>query len=118
MNTDPYLPTSALQELLAWLKGEQEGIARARRGGFLPRNRLGNLKSDVQRKLNNPPFVGARGTPADTQELVEASHRHLGRGLPEELDRFIGAVERVLERRGAKSPEAAEGAAARRGSSP
>ena len=112
MKADPYLPTTALQELLAWLKGEQEEIARARRGGFLQRNRLGSLKNDIQQKLNNPPFVGARGTPADIQELVEASHRHFMRGAPEELDRFIGSVERVLERRGAKSPKVAEGAAA------
>ena len=114
MTVAPRPLTSAMRTLLDHLKGERERIAKTRRGGFLPRGAIAEIKRRVWVTCSHPHFVdsGGRAYP-DTRDIVEANIRYMNqRGDPQELDRLIREIEKIVERRSAAALAAASGRAA------
>ena len=108
MSTQATLVRAGLRRLLEYLRGEQAQIAELRRGGFSRPSAMAEIKQHVWRTCNRPPFVDPNGRPyPDTQAVIDANINYMNqRGEPEELDRLIGAVEKIAARR---SPDAGAG---------
>ena len=105
---------SAIGKLLDYLKREQERLAATRRGGLLPQGAIAEIKQHVWLTCNRPPFIDSSGRACpDTQDIVEANRRYMNqRGDPQELDRLIREVEKIVRRRPATPPAVADGLAA------
>lgn len=108
MSTQATLVRAGLRRLLEYLRGEQAQIAELRRGGFSRPSAIPEIKQRVWLTCNRPPFVDPNGRPyPDVQAVIDANIHYMNRrGEPEELDRLIGAVERIAAR---NSPGAREG---------
>ena len=107
-------PTSAMRGLLRHLKRERERVVQMRRGGFFPSDAMRQIKQHVWVTCSHPPFVDSGGGPyPDTQAIIDANSRYMNqRGDPQELDRMIRAVEKIVQRRADAAPPAADEQAA------
>ena len=85
---------------MEYLKGEQAQIAALRRGGFSRLDAMAEIKQRVWLTCNRPPFVDFQGRPyPDAQAVIDANINYMNRrSEPEELDRLIGAVEKIAAR--------------------
>ena len=108
MSTQATLVRAGLRRLLDYLKGEQAQIAELRRSGFSRPDAMAEIKQRVWLTCNHPPFVDFQGRPyPGAQAVIDANINYMNqRGEPEELDRLIGAVEKIAARR---SPGAGAG---------
>ena len=101
MSTHTTLARAGLRRLLDYLKGEQARIAELRRGGFWRPDAMTEIKQHVWRACNRPPLIDSHARPyPDVQAVIDANIRYMDRrGDPEELDRLIGEVEKIVSRR-------------------
>ena len=100
MSTKATLVRAGLRRLLDCLKGEQAQIDELRRGGFSRPSATPEIKQQVWLMCNRPPFIDPNGRPyPDAQAVIDANIDYMNRrGDPEELDRLIGAVEKIAAR--------------------
>ena len=101
MSTHTTLARAEIRRLLDYLKSQQAQIAETLRGGIFPSNAMAELKQHVWKTCNRPPCIDHNGRPyPDVQAVIDANIRYMNqRGDPEELDRLIREVERIVSAR-------------------
>ena len=100
MSTQATLVRAGLRRLLEYLKGERERIGELRRGGFWRPDAMAEIKQHVWLTCNRPPLIDRDARPyPDAQAVIDANINYMNqRGDPQELDRLIREVERIVTR--------------------